>query len=63
MIQAKLVLIKLHFFNGQHPLTPSSFLNLSSSSVNASSSTWLQAGLDAIKIARDTLTAAQARQA
>ena len=48
---------------GQHPLTPSSFLNLSSSSVNASSSTWLQARLDAIKIARDTLTAAQARQA
>ena len=48
---------------GQHPLTPSSFLNLSSSSVYASSSTWLQARLDAIKIARDTLTAAQARQA
>ena len=48
---------------GQHPLTPSSFLNLSSSSVNASSSTWLQARLDAIKMARYTLTAAQARQA
>ena len=36
---------------------------MSSSSVNASSSTWLQARLDAIKIARDTLTAGQARQA
>jgi len=53
---------------GLHPLTPSSFLNPASCSEPASSAgntslTWLDNRLDALSKAKDSLRAAQARQA